>query len=101
MGTTTKRIVFPWDYPVIEKTIRMDLELTGAAAVDIVREKSRCYNIDSSTCFLWLPDSKRQIGNDEILGDVDSLATEEFLELRDPSSGPKPGEGSKKSCTIL
>ncbi|KNC55688.1 uncharacterized protein AMSG_01957 [Thecamonas trahens ATCC 50062] len=101
MGTTTKRIVFPWNYPVIEKTIRMDLELTGQAAVDIVREKSRCYNIDAQTCFLYLPEAKRQIGNDEILGDVESLPSEEFLELRDPNSGPKPGEGSKKSCTIL
>ena len=42
MGSTTKRIVFPLSFPVIEKTIRLDTDLTGLQAVAFIGEKSRC-----------------------------------------------------------
>lgn len=66
-------VVFPPTFPVIEKTIRMDLDMNSLQAVNLISEKSRC---DCSDCYLFLPAAKRVVGDEELLMDLEEWANE-------------------------
>ncbi|GAM22127.1 hypothetical protein SAMD00019534_053020 [Acytostelium subglobosum LB1] len=98
MTTLQLRIKFPPEYPVIYKTLRLDSSFTVQEAIASI---GHTINVNPSPDIgLYLPDSKKNLPETQLLSTIDNISTVQYLELKSKKAASSSGN-KMKCCSIM